>query len=58
MTPVPIEIKSITIKLEIPKDMKSKDRQAILDHLTAGDLAQTSGLDYCVTDSWWDWDDD
>ncbi len=51
--PVPVEVRKITVELEIPKDTTPEDRKAVIDHLTAGDLALTSGLDYCVLDSWW-----
>ena len=51
--PVPVETREIIIELEIPVDMSPEDRQTIKEHLEAGDLAQTSGLDYCITDSWW-----
>ncbi len=40
----------IVLQVEIPIDMSQKDKDALLLHILAGDLAITSGIDYCILD--------
>ena len=56
--PVPIKTIEIVLAVEVPQDIPQKDLDALLSHCEAGDLATTSGLDYCITDGWINDEDD